>query len=181
MKKIVYVLFAFLLAFGLAAGAAGKVSAADLCVNPDGVTCPYTTISAAIAAAAPGDTITVAAGTYAERITIDKPLILTGIGTPVIDATGFGTPGYVVNITALTGDTTVQGFEVRTGDWSTGFHSSGGTDAAGHINILDNHIVSTNSDLSGEQYGVIAGYLDVRHLIISGNTISNTYDNSILV
>ena len=62
-----------------------------------------------------------------------------------------------------------------------GFHSSGGTDAAGSINILDNNILSTNSDLSGEQYGVIAGYMDVRHLVISGNTISNTYDNSILV
>ena len=36
MKKIMYVLFAFLLAFGLAAGAVGQVSAADLCVNTDG-------------------------------------------------------------------------------------------------------------------------------------------------
>ncbi len=147
-------------------------------------------IQTAISGATAGDTINVAAGNYPERIVIDKPLSLVGagVGQSVIDGTAFGGPpfGFIVDITALTGNTKIEGFDIKTGDWNTGIHSSGGTDAAGKIEILNNHIISTNFD-SGlppsqqMQYGIIAGYLDVRKLVISGNEISDTYDNSILV
>ena len=123
-------------------------------------------------------------------IVIDKPLSLVGagVGQSVIDGTAFGGPpfGFIVDITALTGNTKIEGFDIKTGDWNTGIHSSGGTDAAGKIEILNNHIISTNFDSGSPpsqqmQYGIIAGYLDVRKLVISGNEISDTYDNSILV
>ncbi len=50
---------------------------------------------------------------------------------------------------------------------------------AGKIEILNNHIIST--DFGDDQFGIIAGYGNLRQLIISGNEISNTYSNSILL
>lgn len=58
-----------------------SISAATLTVDDNGVECPaatFTTIQAAINAAAPTDTIQVCAGTYAEQININKPLTLLG-------------------------------------------------------------------------------------------------------
>jgi len=52
-----------LLGVVLSLGAATTVRGATLCVNPGGGSC-LTTIKAAVAAAMPGDTITVAAATY---------------------------------------------------------------------------------------------------------------------
>ena len=151
---------------------------------------PGMSIQTAINSASARDTINVAAGNYPERIVINKPLSLVGagVGLSVIDGTAFGGPpfGFIVDITTLTGNTKIEGFDIKTGDWNTGIHSSGGTDAAGKIEILNNNIISTNFD-SGlppsqqMQYGIIAGYMDVRKLVISGNEISDTYDNSILV
>jgi hypothetical protein len=51
-------------------------SAADTCdICPTG--CPYTTVAAAIAAAAPGATLRIGAGTYDEDLTVGKDLTLT--------------------------------------------------------------------------------------------------------
>ncbi len=64
--------------------------AATLCVNPGGKSGCKATISAAVAAAHPGDTIRVASGSYADSVTITQPLSLIGdvFHPPVIDATG---------------------------------------------------------------------------------------------
>ena len=61
-----------------------------------------------IAHAQPGATVLVPAGTYRERIVIDKPLTLVGDGWPVIDA---GRAGDVVLVTAS--DVTLRGFVVQ--------------------------------------------------------------------
>ena len=63
---------------------------ATLCVNPGGTSGCYARIQVAVIAAAPNDTINVAAGTYTETVTIGKPLSLVGAGrsATTIDATG---------------------------------------------------------------------------------------------
>ncbi len=146
--------------------------------------CSVKTIQRGIDIVSTGGTVNVAAGTYPERLVVNKPLSLIGAGAPlsVIDGTSFLTVGNVIDITALTGSTRIQGFDILTGDMATGIHSAGGTDAGGRIEILGNRIISTcNPDESVTQFGIIAGYMDLRTLLISGNVISNTYSNSILV
>src|SRR5690242_2624094 len=66
-------------------------AAATRCVQPGGGSGCTATISAAVAAAAPGDIIVVHRGTYHEGVTITKPLSLVGDQreTTIVDATGF--------------------------------------------------------------------------------------------
>jgi len=76
--------------------------------QPEGPGAQASSLQQSIDAAAPGDTITVTGGVYHERIVIDKPLTLTGIGKPVIDGDG---GGDVVTITGA--EVTLSGFEIR--------------------------------------------------------------------
>jgi parallel beta-helix repeat protein len=71
--------------------------AGTLCVNQSGTPGCYTTISAAVAAAANHDTIKVAPGTYAEDVQIGKSLSLIGDNpnNTMIDATGLPNGIYV--------------------------------------------------------------------------------------
>ena len=78
----------------------------------------YSTIQAAIDAAADGDTIIVAAGTYTENITLKDGVILVGAGDDVciIDGNGNGSV-----ITYNSGDTAqIKNFTITNGDASTG-------------------------------------------------------------
>jgi nitrous oxidase accessory protein len=72
-----------------------------------GVDGAFSTISAAVAAARPGDTVVVQAGEYAERLRIDRPMTLVGQGWPVIDAGG---TGHVIEATAAVD---IRGFVIR--------------------------------------------------------------------
>lgn len=74
--RFLVALFAVLIAAGLAGSVA---HAATLTVCASG--CDYTSIQAAVAAASPGDTITVAAGTYTEQVTVSKSVTLQGAGS----------------------------------------------------------------------------------------------------
>jgi hypothetical protein len=67
---------------------AGQASAATLTVCPSG--CAFSQIAPAIAAASPGDTIKVAAGTYDGGFTIDKSLKLAGAGAGSTIVSGGG-------------------------------------------------------------------------------------------
>jgi parallel beta-helix repeat protein len=119
-------------------------SASTLCVNPRGSNSCYTSIQAAVNAAASYDVIQVAAGTYKETVVIGKPLSLLGFGAElsVIDATnlphgvfvdGWDHPGLR--------DVTIAGFTVRNALYE-GILVVNASD----VTIRDNHIL--NNDLS---------------------------------
>ena len=76
---------------------------------------PYTTISAAVAAAAAGDTIVVCPGVYDEDVVVPvgEPLTIEGIGNPVIDAYDSATSTSLNNgVQVLASGTTVEGLTV---------------------------------------------------------------------
>ena len=81
---------------------AGAANAATLCVNKNGRAGCSSTISAAVAAASPGDTIVVARGIYKEDVLITKSLSLIARGNdnPTIDATGLSNGIFINGMSA---------------------------------------------------------------------------------
>jgi nitrous oxidase accessory protein NosD len=89
----------------------------------------YTRISDAIAASSDGDTINVYAGTYNERLKIEKRLTLEGVGQPVIDAGGVSGGAHHDNdgVHILASGVVLRGFKI-THTGSLAFGVSVGTD-----------------------------------------------------
>jgi parallel beta-helix repeat protein len=123
-----------------------SASAATLCVNPGGTGSCSATISAAVSAAAPNDTITVAKGSYHEDVVIGKPLSLIGAGNEqtIIDALGLSNgididghnhPGLA--------QVSVTGFTVR----NANFEGILLTDSS-FITVANNHVTGNDKSLS---------------------------------
>lgn len=78
----------------------------------------YTTLAAAIAAAKPGDTVKLAAGTYAESVLVDRPLVIDGQGAATLDGSSFTTyvrqkGGIVVAADAVIQNLHITGFGMK--------------------------------------------------------------------
>ena len=92
-------------------GAVSAHAASVLCVNPHGHGC-YQSIQAAVNHAPSGARINVAAGVYAEQVTITKSLTLHGAGvTAIINAAGRSHGMYVHGLSAR--GTVISGFTVE--------------------------------------------------------------------
>ena len=156
----------------------------------------FNDINLAIAAAHPGDTIFVCAGTYQEQVTVDKTLTLTGVGSPTIEApaTMAGDSFGYLNIVTVTGPivTTISGFTIEgplsvacnSGNTGTGVFVQNGATA----NIKNNIVTMIHDDpiVQCEAYGVgilvgrsalgTTGYATISH-----NTISDYQKGGVVV
>jgi len=104
MKKVL--VFGWVLMFG------SLVSAADFYV-PSPL---YPTIQDGINAAATGDTVWVADGTYIEAVYVNKGIALVGVGTPTITAFGLGNTNTVTFIGIATNNASIFGFRITWGN-----------------------------------------------------------------
>ncbi len=125
----------------------------------------YPTIQDAIDAATAGDTINVAAGTYAENIVIENKdnIIIDGsVGSTVEPTSGIG---FEIR---NSDDITITGFTINTfGLDAHGIYVS--TSASANLNIIDNVI-----NINGQSTGIYTKQVSPAHggWTISGNTIS---------
>jgi hypothetical protein len=110
-RSLVALSLTFLIAFS-----SSSARAAIQCVNPQGHSGCFTTISAAVAAAASGDTVKVAPGIYREEVVIGKSLTLLGQrrDKTIIDAAGLSNGVYVNGLyNAGLAQVTVAGFTIE--------------------------------------------------------------------
>lgn len=102
----------------------------------------FQSVVAAIAAAQPGDTIRVQAGTYVSDLVLDKPLTLEGVGRPIIRGSGRGSV-----VVVLADRCTVRGFVIE---------RSGGDLQQEHSGILlkSSHNRVEENELRDVLYGI---------------------------
>jgi parallel beta-helix repeat protein len=128
---------------------ATSASAATLCVNHGGTGGCWPTISGAVAAAAPGDTITVAASTYNETVHITKSLSLVGdpFNPPTIDAAGRNNGIFVDGMAAAPAvgiwNVTIYGFKVEHANFEGILVANGN-----NITITGNHVLNNTKALN---------------------------------
>jgi nitrous oxidase accessory protein NosD len=124
----------------LMGGAFQSAQAATLCVKHSGGSGCYHTISAAETAAAAGDTIEVAPGTYPEYVKVTQSVYLVGAGPyfTIIDATHQPNAIYVNGATGVV----VTGFTLENADFEGVLvHQSSS------VNIWGNRVLDNNKSL----------------------------------
>jgi hypothetical protein len=146
-------------------GAAKAAAASVLRVPQD-----YPTIQAAIDAAVAGDTVSVSAGTYLERIDFHAKAItvqsVSGAGSTIIDGGG---AGVVVTINANTGETPVlRGFTVRNGG-SSGF-PDGAIDTSGGPALIESNTITGNHFCDNGAVEASFSAATIRNNVISQNS-----------
>lgn len=133
----------------------------------------YTIISDAINESSDGDTIMVYAGTYTERLKIEKRLTLEGVGQPVIDAEGVsGGPHHSADaVHILASGVVLRGFKI-TNTGSVAFGVSVGTDNL--LEDIEGTIIEDN--LIDRCYEGVWFTRGSARSILRRNTISNMTD-----
>ncbi|HEY7338154.1 MAG TPA: right-handed parallel beta-helix repeat-containing protein [Bryobacteraceae bacterium] len=166
-------------------GLAHSAAAATLCVNPGGTSGCYTTIGAAISAAAANDTINVGPGQYTEDVVVTKALTLVGSGAnaTVINAKGLANGIYVNGLDngGLSG-VTITGFTVLNANYEGILLTN-----TSYSLIANNHVVNNDQSLNfaagtcaglpvfetneGEDCGEGIHLVGVHHTTVSNNDV----------
>jgi nitrous oxidase accessory protein len=125
---------------------------------------PGESIAAAVRLARAGDTVRVLPGSYRERILIDKPLKLEGVGKPTIAA------GYIGDtIRVKSPDVSIRGLIVRDSGIDLGAQNAG-------IYVMpgSDRIVIANCDLVTNLFGI---WLEqTRDALVQGNLVTGRRD-----
>lgn len=142
-----------------------------------GVGQDFTTLADAIAAAAPGDTIQVLAGTYVDQTaTIDKPLTIQGIGgTPVFTQSTGTDLANLKGFLVVNADATIDNLAFT----GAAVSDANGSNGAG-IRYQGGNLVVRNSIFTGNQDGILAtpgtagtGTLTVQASLFQGNGVAS--------
>jgi Right handed beta helix region len=165
----------------------GNLFAATLCVNPGGTGGCFSTISAAVTAASPNDTIKVAVGTYTEDVVIGKALSVVGASrsTTIIDATGLSNGVYIDGRdNAGLGNVVVTGFTVENANFEGILITN-----ASNVTVWGNVVANNDKSLqpaipacpgipafeTGEAFDCGEGVhlIGVDHSIVANNLVEN--------
>jgi len=155
--------FITILLFWLATGTQAKANTViTVCASG----CDYTTIAAAVTAAANGDTILIGAGTYTENITITKVLTLQGDdpSNTIVDGNENGSVFYLTSnaVVTMTDLTVTNGKPIY---WGGGVYNSGQL-------LISNTVFIRNTILNpGNGAGI---YNDGTLTIVNSRIVSNT-------
>lgn len=190
-RKIFGILFALVLVLSLSLVTAVPVAAATLTVDTSLANTPpnYHTIQAAVDAAGPGDTIIVAAGTYAEDLVIPAAKSnLELVGATGATIKGVATtldasfPLAVPNIDILSSGVKIHGFTIEGPDDVSGEYASGLLIGAANVEIYDNDfkVTAGRATWAGPVSTGIVTYrktavptVDISGLNIHDNTFTN--------
>lgn len=144
----------------------GNVAHAAATLTVCAIGCDYTTIQAAIDVAAPDDTISVAAGTYVENLSLyDKRLTIAGADakTTILSADHVGRPLFLYANSTLT----LTNVTVRDGLVTD--NQGGGIHNDGRLTIDASHIISNSASVAG------GGIANFGTLLIHRSVISDNY------
>ncbi|MBI2757688.1 MAG: right-handed parallel beta-helix repeat-containing protein [Chloroflexi bacterium] len=169
----------------LAAQTIYYVSATGNDANPGTSSAPFKTIQKAVNTAAAGDTVTVLAGNYAERVTVNRAVVLQAQGT--VNMQGFVVSADYVTIKGFTVTTFADlavGILVNKGGWcdiennTVQYSTMGGISLQGlpanpsatHDCIVKNNVLYRNGIFGLEIMG--------QNHLVEGNDISQTIQNN---
>jgi nitrous oxidase accessory protein len=165
--KLVALTFIFLMAMCAVSVQSGN--AAKTIVVPDN----YPTVSAAVANASPGDTITVKSGVYHENVVIDKPLTLISetLQAAVVIGAGGMDRGQSTVFTLASDQVQISGFTIESLNYSTVSYCATG------ISVEGDGCTITGNIIRNTYYGIFCSAQT--QTTISDNTITGNFKDAV--